>query len=165
MLPFPFPHMNCHYGWQLLGVAILSVHRLEMDTTGDMWRKEKGEPFSIRAMGKLSQSSGSFPTDHPKSMCTLFFSVVQDHKKESNEECPVLEFPSKLQNNVQNTTDVVVCANSWWITADQVLCFQAAVPFALLQQTVIKALSRARFTSMIKSSYFCMWIQMNKCNF
>lgn len=87
-------------------------------------------------MGKPSQSSESFPTDHPKRVCvwerdfffSIFFSVAQDHKKESHEECPVLEFPSKLQNNVQNTINVVVCANSWWITADQVYAFKKQCP-------------------------------------
>lgn len=59
---------------------------------------------------------------------------------DSNKECTGLEFPSKLQNNVQNTDPCFSLCHQLVGASRAGLCFPAAVPFALLQHPVIKAL-------------------------
>lgn len=131
LLPFPFPHLNCHHGWQVLGAGIVSVHTLEVDTAGDLWRKEKGEPFSVKAISKPSCSSESFPTSQPKRVrgrqgvrefCLFFLTLFRI--TDSSKECTGLEFPSKLQNNVQNINPCI----RWWVPADQVYPFKQQCP-------------------------------------
>lgn len=129
LLPFPFPHLDCHHGWQLLGAAILSLCILEMVLLETHEGKRRGNDSLRELSANLAGVQEGFPQSSLRERerrIFASFSVLFTLRAIRN----VWSQNSLLNCKVTYKTlsQATGCASSWWVTGDLVHAVEQQCP-------------------------------------